>query len=336
MKKSIDRIVIETIVEQSIQGFRNDPYRQIRKLADLGEAMANGRLQHPFEVIQDMLARDSSPYYTIISTLAQNFPSKTIQHFFINVGYNSWIKGARAIRLMGVEHGHSIPWTLIFQSGLRKLRGERLSKILEEARALGIYTFFFFTDDAFPVSEVLIFSRQFEDCAFVLLTSAKENWNTSISAWAEATNCIFLIQVKQIDAQTENILSACRKSGALFGLWMNYNADDVSNILNGKMTELAEELGVTVFMLVQRKDCDQETSQIIRDYVIHEQMAPMHAVFVADLYSDVVRVDHIISESGCMASVLSNGNLVVNKSTVTANLCMESLSSGLRKTASLT
>lgn len=334
MRKGIDRIIIETIVKQSIQGFRNDPHREIRKLVDLGASMVTGKAQKSFfEFAQNKLTQDSSPYYQIVSQIVRNFPAETIQHFFINLGYNSWTKGARTIRLMEAERGHQIPWALIFQSTTRKLYGEKLLRILEEARALGIYTFFFFTGDAFPVSDVLNLAQQFTDCVFILLTSSEENENRSIAAWAEATNCLFLFRSQQMDAQTENILSACRKSGVLFGLWMNYDAENISSIQNGELTERAEEQGSTVLVFVQGKHCDEETAKITEDYVRGEHLDPKHAVFVVDLYSDVIQVDKNISNGKSVASILSSGTLTLSQSSATADLCMDTLISGLRQVA---
>jgi hypothetical protein len=332
MKKSIDRIVIETIVEQSIQGFHNDPHREIRKLVDLGASNAKSHFQQSFFALaQDTLTHDSSPYYRMITQIVQNFPSQTIKQFFINVGYNSWIKGTRAIRLMKAERGHNIPWTLIFKNGTRKLRGERLYHILEEARALGICTFFFFTDEAFRVSEVLNLAQDFSDCAFILLTSAKENRNADISSWKNATNCLFLLQTEEMDTQTAHILSACRENGVLYGIWMYYDAGNSAVILNGKMNQLAEEQGAIVFLLVQGKHCAQETAQLVKDYVSRNQLAPKHAVFITDLYSDVMQVAQIISNANCVASISSDGKLMLSKSNVTVDLCSDTLLSGLRK-----
>ena len=93
---TIGKAMIETAVKHGFKEMREDPKRSMRRLADLGRQFSKSRFQDDiFSVIQEVLQKEDSAYYTMIENALANINEESLETFGINVGYNAWVCGAR-------------------------------------------------------------------------------------------------------------------------------------------------------------------------------------------------------------------------------------------------
>lgn len=94
-KNDITRGLIDFAVSQCLKNIKEDPYRSIRRLADLGRQFAKGRFQEElFSLFQRLLLNEDGPYYEMLKQLVSSVDTDSLKTLGINIGYNSWTCGA--------------------------------------------------------------------------------------------------------------------------------------------------------------------------------------------------------------------------------------------------
>ncbi len=97
-KNDITRGLIDFAVSQCLKNIKEDPYRSIRRLADLGRQFAKGRFQEElFSLFQRLLLNEDGPYYEMLKQLVSSVDTDSLKTLGINIGYNSWTCGASRI-----------------------------------------------------------------------------------------------------------------------------------------------------------------------------------------------------------------------------------------------
>ena len=72
-KNDITRGLIDFAVSQCLKNIKEDPYRSIRRLADLGRQFAKGRFQEElFSLFQRLLLNEDGPYYEMLKQLVSS------------------------------------------------------------------------------------------------------------------------------------------------------------------------------------------------------------------------------------------------------------------------
>lgn len=100
----------ESIVRRSFFEIKKDPKRAIRKLVDIGQETAGGRLQQKFMAMaQQLLKKDDSPYYLLIQNTIKQVDEERLLTFGMNLGWNSFTQGAKQIRSNEEKLGFNIP-----------------------------------------------------------------------------------------------------------------------------------------------------------------------------------------------------------------------------------
>ena len=75
-KNDITRGLIDFAVSQCLKNIKEDPYRSIRRLADLGRQFAKGRFQEElFSLFQRLLLNEDGPYYEMLKQLVSSIPT---------------------------------------------------------------------------------------------------------------------------------------------------------------------------------------------------------------------------------------------------------------------
>ena len=103
-KNDITRGLIDFAVSQCLKNIKEDPYRSIRRLADLGRQFAKGRFQEElFSLFQRLLLNEDGPYYEMLKQLVSSVDTDSLKTLGINIGYNSWTCGASRLRQITAE-----------------------------------------------------------------------------------------------------------------------------------------------------------------------------------------------------------------------------------------
>ena len=117
-KNDITRGLIDFAVSQCLKNIKEDPYRSIRRLADLGRQFAKGRFQEElFSLFQRLLLNEDGPYYEMLKQLVSSVDTDSLKTLGINIGYNSWTCGASRLRQITAEKDYP-HWLLPFSGKL--------------------------------------------------------------------------------------------------------------------------------------------------------------------------------------------------------------------------
>ena len=91
-----------------------------------------------------MLRDDNHPYYQLAERAWTQVDNRYIEHFCLNIGYESWTRGAATIRSLEAELNCNIPWLLtIIRSAPTgaPLAEEAIRALMEQGMRMGIYAY---------------------------------------------------------------------------------------------------------------------------------------------------------------------------------------------------
>ena len=139
-KNDITRGLIDFAVSQCLKNIKEDPYRSIRRLADLGRQFAKGRFQEElFSLFQRLLLNEDGPYYEMLKQLVSSVDTDSLKTLGINIGYNSWTCGASRLRQITAEKDY--PHWLAEISLSPESSASQLKEQLSAALKNGTYAF---------------------------------------------------------------------------------------------------------------------------------------------------------------------------------------------------
>ena len=99
MKKSMNEIMVRTIVKKAIRDFKTDPERTIRNLVDMALQFSDSAFQQEFySAAQRLLSDEKSGYYDLVKDTITRVNEETLLTFSMNLGYNGLYLGAKRIR----------------------------------------------------------------------------------------------------------------------------------------------------------------------------------------------------------------------------------------------
>ena len=332
MMKGAQRVLLETMIDRSLRGLQEDPHRELRKLVDLADTLMTSPAQkHYSQLVQELLANESSPYYILGTSLVQHTSRENLKCVGVNVGYESWCRGAKLIRQLESEYGHNVPWTLVFEAGKggAALPRERLTAILAQARQMGIHTFVFrVLPGGIDLRTVLSLSNRFEDCAFVLITRAGDLSADADVRLSMHPNCITFLQAEATCA-AEEMITRLRRRKVLYALWAPYDAARADALTApGAMeaaAQTASDADAPLLLLCAEPGCTPEQCRAVGQAASAARMAPTLPVLPVDLYTDLLLVDRTISSGGCLAQIWPDGRVAINGTPAKKNLAAHTL-----------
>jgi hypothetical protein len=307
-KRNFTRAMIDTAVDRGINQMEENPKRTIRKLADLGKTFSTGEFsQWNFTQIQKMLKNENSPYYTVLQHLLRHTAHDNIKNFGINVGYDSWIYGARIIRKKTQDNGFAIPWMPIFnynsQNDLSVMSS--YERIINEASDLGINSFCFIQeDDNEADSKLLELTSKYPRSAFFyFLPNAK----VSVSFTAKLKRCGNTLLSINVDSEDcSDVCAALRTSGCLYSIHYVYHHTELNNVnYEAKLEEIYQNESSMLF-LIQGDDCNSSLS----DFVVEKRLNQTYPIFLWDLYSDIETISQMICGHKSFLKFDSDGKVV--------------------------
>ena len=310
--RALSRAMVESVVDRSLREIVSDPDRSLRKLVDLGNLLARGRSQkESFSLLSRVLENEGSPYYDMVRRIVQEVDREKLKCFGINLGWESWTVGAGRIRALEGERHYNIPWCLTFRLGGQPwaLGAEDYRALLLQGQELGICSYFFFAeepgaDPGFLPELALQFSR----CAFFLFLPPAALKEPLLTA---ASRCGNLMLVLRTDADIWRAPdSRLRSDGCLHGLYRTYTCEeDAADITSGGwLNALGGDAGPAIFY-VPARSCPPSVQEAVRRYALDARTAQSCSSFPVEYISDLLLVDHIISDEPCFLSVAPDGTV---------------------------
>ena len=297
------RAIVRSAVHKGIAEVREDPKRSIRKMVDLGMHFSRGRFQKViFDSMQTALLDEDSAYYKMAMRMVQNVRPQYLEDFGMNIGYNSWTHGEQIIREHEKEHGYNVPWCLVMD--LREHIQFDLDDLMTQGERLGIYSYFIFGGKVGEVAGIFPIFHKHRDCAIFLMLETAELPIVNIE---NVGNVLLLLP--KADEQTPASTQELRARECCFGLWTCYDEHDVDNVLSGGLEEKAEELNACIAFAVTKKDAEKDAQEKVKQYAQKTRENKQYVVFLADLISDIIRIDKIMSVESCLLGINADGTV---------------------------
>ncbi len=310
MKKDITRAIINATVDRSLREINEDPRRSIRKLTDLGRHFSKGRLMQPvYDIFQDLLKNDDSPYYSAIEHLLQHTDRKNLNDFGINMGYNSLTKGGKTIRKLKETKGCLIPWSVIIrvENSDNKLSAADVFSIIAQGKKLGIFSYVIRLEkDLSCLEDIANLMKSYADCDFMLILPDFELTASVIENLKLCTNTLFFINASGDYSDTNALLFRRRK--IWYGTYDYYDESTYESMLNEEdiWNYITQE---SAFLLMIAKDgTSPDVVKRFAGKVKQMRLSPVAPLFPFDLYGDTYQIQKIIAEQSCWFEIMSDGS----------------------------
>lgn len=305
----ITRSFIETAVDKGLRDIQRDPERSIRNLVDLGQNFSRGRFQkHFLTTAQTMLRNRDSAYYTAAKNAVAHVDHAVLKSFGINLGYNSFTRGAKEIRRQEASLRINIPWTISLEYGgnTAGLSLQALGRIVSQGRQLGIMTYIIFCH-AEHISTVQALFAANRDCAFVLYVQPSEDTPLYLASLSQHKNIMVILC--QEDAAFEQGCAVLRQQACLYGTYGTVTAENQSLLMSAAWLERAVSVGCIFGFLLAAPRTTPAAKESLYQYVCDTRGGQHYPIFLMDYYADVLYIDHVISEQSCFMGINAQGQV---------------------------
>lgn len=298
VKRDLNYILIETTVRKTLREISSSPERSIRNIVDLAMHFSKGRFQkHFFGTAQEVLLNSKSAYYNLIEDIVSHVNHDTLTSFGINVGYNSFTKGAKIIRQTKMEQKFNIPWSLTLHLGKENLllHQQMYDSLIAQGKSLGIYTYLIFVSGS--LNELPSLIEKNTDCAFILFVKSEHLTDEILTKLEPLHNIMISV------CAGKNAISACRElrqKGFLYSVFFKYSEECKRSILSGKWLNFLFSLHPAFTFLISENHCTEKTQREIYDFVVNARKSQEYSTFLMDLKGDNMYIDNIISEDNCL------------------------------------
>ncbi len=161
---SMKRIMLLSVIGRAIQEIDADPKRGLRRMIDLGQDLVHGdSAQEIFSFLQHILQKQSSPCYTLLERMVRGVNHKTLQHFGVALGWDSWTEGCKLLRQSGGQQGWAKSLTVQETDTARALRAQ-----LKQEITSGVRTFLVTVNSQKTLYTALQLASSENTCAMLL------------------------------------------------------------------------------------------------------------------------------------------------------------------------
>lgn len=310
-KEQFNRAMTQAIVSKSISEIRKDPERAIRKLVDIGQETAGGRLQQKFmEMAHQMLKMEHSPYYTLVRNIVAQVDEERLLTFGMNLGWDSLTQGAKQIRRNEAALGFNIPWSLTIHLAQTEDSPsiQDYLRLIFEGVKLGINSFFLLPEDEASTCCALELIEAYHGCAFCLLIPAICNAAKLLKTTPAGKNSIVGVNSAAVGWAYQVDFLRAEKYPYL--IWRTYGTqEDVRDILSGDWAkQILPYAGVAAVLLAHGGDKRVDDAQVYT-YALEARMKQRYPTLMLDFYHDILYTDVCISGDPCFLGVLPNGQV---------------------------
>ena len=308
----ITRAIIDSTVDRGLREIDEDPRRTIRKLTDMWRMFNRGRfLDEIFELVQDLLRNEESPYYTAIESIFRYSDRLSLRTFGANIGYNSLTIGGRTIRELEAARDFRIPWAMALRINptLREsLSVSEIENCIRQGLNLGIYTYIIRVDGSLScMNRLLSLFRSSPSCAFFCLLPDLSLHPDHLNSIREIRNTCFMVRTGAV--HTEPALKEFRHLKALCGVYDLYDDAGAEQWLSGRRIREISRTGCSFAAAVADDSCSPEKAAAVAAACRAVRMQPKYPLFVFDMIGDLLKVNRVISDEETFFELLENGDI---------------------------
>ena len=308
----ITRAIIDSTVERGLREIDEDPRRTIRKLTDMWRMFNRGRfLDEVFELVQDLLRNEESPYYPTIESILRYSDRLSLRTFGANIGYNSFTVGGRTIRDLETGRDFRIPWAVVMRinPALREsLSVSEIENCIRQGLLLGIYTYIIRVDGSLScMNRLLAMFQNNPSCAFFCLLPDLPLHPEHLAAIRENRNTCFMVRTGS--SVTESSLQEFRRQRTLCGVYDLYDENGADQWLSGRRIREISHTGCSFAAAVAADSCSPEKAAAVAAACRSLRMQPKYPLFVFDMIGDLLKINRVISDEEAFFELLENGDI---------------------------
>lgn len=328
MKQSLNRSLIEITIRNAIRQIKDDSERNIRNLVDMALTFSNGRFQKFFfESAQTVLRNENSRYYKLISDLVFNVDAERIVNFGMNVGYNSFMAGARKIQQIVSKEHIVIPWFIaLMLNGNDYLEHTNIyHSFIAQGMELGIYSWLIYSHD--NIEYILDLAKAFKECAFVIFCPPDKIIPSLLDEANSIYNLMFAIRYCDTAADTCSLL---RSRKFLYSVYHSYKENTEVHSLDEILNDT--ENMHAAFSLLYPSPYFYNGQSSVYQYILKQRYLQEYRTVPFDIIHDSHYINGIIAGQKCSAlflkkdtSTLFNGRTINTKSNILNNSLYEIL-----------
>lgn len=309
----ITRSKIDHIVEHKIDEMSKDPKSTLESLEAMIHRFSFSRFQIPaFSIVDHLLANHDSAYYFMIQRILHQTSHSAIKNLGILLGYNSWTYGAKLLRTESKKSGYCIPWNIIFRwnpSCTDQINLENIRQFVAEGNKLGIYTFTIRQISCGPIPGEL-----FDLCS---------NHPDTLFFWMLPDQPLAPIHFRMIEANqnilvffqgnahhTERNVRFLKQHHALYGIYYPYSADDESYLFSDQFCEYFPYYDAPFVTMIADDSCPNSIKSHFAKYTYSTRLQQNLPFILLDFYSDLIRINHLITEQDCLMEFDTDGSLI--------------------------
>lgn len=314
--ESIAKGILGGIIDRYIADIAVDPNRSIRKLVDMAERTSDGPTQKIcYQMMQQMAADESSPYYEMIHHLVTGVSPETIRCFGINLGHNAWTFGSGHVRKISEDRNVSIPWAVLVDRRIdpKRIPFSEISDLAARGRAMDIYGWLILCGDALDEWDAYAeLFRAHDDCVFGLCVSPQALRDEIIEEAVEIRNLMILVET-----DGENWQEAAEKlarSQCLFSVYRTVRDESsAAEVTGGDWFEEIVPFYPLMAFTLTADDCPEAVAAEIQRYMWQSRLGQVCPVLPGDLISDFLLISRLVSHREVFYRVETDGSVSEGK-----------------------
>lgn len=316
MRSEAGRLMAETAILRGWKEIRQgDCRRALRGLAeDAGRFAQKGYSSALLGEVRQMLRAGTHPYYELFSHLAATVDSRYLTGFFLNLCYESWIRGARVLRAEQRRLHCAIPWLISLD--MDGLGVSRAAGLMEQGEALGIRAFILITRGA-PAEALRALSLCFPRCALAAFAPDEALASADLDTLEGADN-LLLAAVRGEGAFVCAPALQARKR--LYALCRRVDADMADQLTRGADCACPGDAACPLPVLLASEGAPDVLCERLGAWVDGLRRHPRQALFPVELLGDTRRVGVLVSGSDRMLRVDGEGRYLMGQTGRNAGL----------------
>jgi hypothetical protein len=320
MRSEVTRLMVEVAVSQGIRDLRSQAHRRaLRNLVEHGGRYSRGPFQRKlFSMVQDMLRSDEHPYYELCSRAAQSIDERYLLTFGVNMGFESWTRGARMIRRLEEQNRCDIPWAITVElsdADGRALPMESLLRLIDQGMTMGVMSYFLF-DPLMRLDVMRTICDLYPKCA-LLAFYPDEKLDDSALDQLEGTDNLMLVAVRGEGDFVSP--SALRRHKRIYGLCRRYDDASARALMRSGDLRCPGDPDCVMPFFLPEPSCSAQVRAQFNQALMTCKDHPTQPLFPVDLSADLQWIDRIISTDDCALSLRADGAFRIGNPPVPAD-----------------
>ena len=305
--------MIDKIVERKIEEMAKSPDTAIRQLLNYSSHFSFSRFKVPiFSILQHLLANKDSQYHIMLQNLLNNTTHSAIKNLGINLGYNSWTKGAQAVRATAQKAGYCIPWIIIFRWNPEKsntVNLKNMSRFIRDGNKIGIYAFCIRQEVPHQsFGEIFNIFSKHSDSTFFWLLPNQMLAPVHLDMIRKCENVLTLFDGEGSYSLRNS--SMLRERKALYGIYHIYSSFNTSEMRPDQWLDYYKMYQSSFIFMLPSDSCSEEDQKEASSFIYDARLHQKFPYYIVDFYSDIKEISRMISGTDCYLEIDSSGQVL--------------------------